>query len=115
MRHLEDRVRRRFIQAVGIARDGVAHDPDVAARISEVDEHSAVGGVQRIEGDAQETPLAPGGDAAADIEKRARPDGIVMQHQHAAGLLDDEQALRVPGRGREIHRTEEVADELQRR
>ena len=58
MGDLQHRVGRRRVGAVGIARDVVAHDPDVAARIGKVDVEPAIGRVLRMKRHTQQPALA---------------------------------------------------------
>ena len=113
--HAEDRVGGRFVGAVAIARHVVAHDADVAVRVREVHKEAAVGGILRIEREAQEPLFAAERDLAAEVEERARLDRVVVQHPHGAILLDDEQTLRVGRRRGEIDGARKIADALQRR
>ena len=67
-----------------------------------VDEEAAVGGVVRMEGQAQETALAAAGDLGVDVEEGRGQERAPLHDPDGAGLLDDEDAAHVarPARSR---------------
>ena len=84
---------RRGVGHVGVCRDRAAPDLDAPRRIDDVNEEDAVGGVVRVEGDAEEPRLAATADDAAHVDERSRVERAVLVDTHRAGLLDDEPTL----------------------
>ena len=58
----------------------------------------------RIEGDREQTALAPARDQRADVEERRRPDVAAFEHDDPSGLLDDVQTARLTRRRGRVDR-----------
>jgi hypothetical protein len=79
---------------VRVAGHGVPRDDLIPPRVGVVDEEQAVACIVRVEGEAQEPPLAVRVDEPRDVEKRPRGDSV--EDADLAPLEDDEQP-RVAG------------------
>ena len=85
----------------------------VARVVGEVDVEAPRARVVGREGQREQALLAARRHLAADVEERRGAQAPADQHAHAAGLLDDEQAPAVAGRGGHEHRRAEAADALE--
>src|SRR6185312_864599 len=81
------------------------------ARPRVVDVEAAVGGVLRVEGEAEEALLAAGLHEARDVEERRGNELAVADHADAPGLLHHEEASREIVRMRDLDRGREPRDE----
>ena len=82
---------------VGIAGSDPKHrDHRVAVNVGIVNHEAAVGGVRRVEGQAEETLLAAGRDLVGQVEEGRRQQRPVLHDPDGAAFLDDEQARRRP-------------------
>ncbi len=88
----EHRLRRR-LGRVAVRRHRVAGDHRVAVEVRVVDEEEAVGGVVRVEGDAQEPAFAAGTYPVADVEEGPRQEHAVqgVEDDDLAALEGDEE------------------------
>ena len=84
------------LDAIGHVRvgraDRVLGDDGVAVTIGVVDEEARVGGVVRVERQAEQAALAAARDPIRDVEERRVEDRPVLDDPDPAALLDDEQA-----------------------
>ena len=95
--------------------DRVPHQHRVTiadSRIAHVEE--TVGGVVGVESQPQETTLVAGGDQRAQIQKRSRQQGAVVQNADLAQFLNDKQPPRaVAGVGHQDRVGETGGDRLE--
>jgi hypothetical protein len=110
--HPQHESRRAGVGVVGVA-PAELDDPLVAGRIGVVDVEQAAVAVVGRERNRQQAPLATRGDLRAQVEERRAQLAPVAQHHDPAGLLDDELAPPVAGRGGEEHGRVERADATQ--
>ena len=109
--HEHDRCRGR-VGDVGIARDVVAGQRDVARRrdvVRVIDVEEAVRGVVRIEGHRQESLLRAVGGQRRDVEKRRPEEAAVLDDADRAPLRHDEEPRGVARRGGHLQRLADSA------
>ena len=88
----------------------IAADLGVAAGVDQVDVEEAVGGEVRIEGEAEQAPLAVRQDLAGHVEER-RGKNLSrgkIENFDLPGFLDDEQAIGIVGRSDDEKRLAET-------
>ena len=110
--HPQHQPRRAGVGALG-GRALVLDHALVARAVGEVDVEAPRARVVGGEGEREQPLLAARRHLRADVEERRAAQAPADQHAHAAGLLDDEQAPAVAGRGGHEHRRAEAPDPLQ--
>ena len=107
----DDRRDARGVRDVRVSRHVIAADLGVAALVDEIDVEEAVASKARIEGEAEQAALAVRKDLAGHVEERRRqnlPAGEIEDFD-LPGLLDQEQAAGIAGRGRSEQRLVQAA------